>query len=113
MQVPGATRVITDPDTVQTPGVSEENSTLKDEDAVAVTVKDPLPTARLASGAKLIVWGSLEAVVEVKVAETPPIVSVVDTDMLANAEAVCRTHTVCPLLIVPAALVKVTPQLME
>ena len=46
-------------------------------------------------------------------AEPPPIIRLVVIVVLAAAAEVCRTHTVCPLLIVPAAFVKLPVQPME
>ena len=48
-----------------------------------------------------------------KVPLTPPMVSVVVTIVLGLAAAVCRTHTLCPGLIVPALPVKLPLQPIE
>jgi len=53
------------------------------------------------------------AVVDEKLAATPPMVSVVVVIAPAPAAAAWRTHTDCPLAIVPAAAVKVAVQPTE
>jgi hypothetical protein len=57
--------------------------------------------------------GVTAAVVLLKLPATPPMVSVVVTVLPGLAEAVCRTQTDCPGLMVAALLVKVPVQPIE
>ena len=53
------------------------------------------------------------SVIDVNTALSPPIVNVVFVDPLGNVDDVCRTHIVCPLLIVPGTFVKAAVQPTE
>src|SRR5688572_30162852 len=53
------------------------------------------------------------AVVELKVADTPPIVRTVCTLAAAELDALCRTQTVCPLATMPAPATNELPQPIE
>jgi hypothetical protein len=54
-----------------------------------------------------------EDVVDVNVPDTPPIVSVVETEAFGEAAEVWRTQTDCPAEIVPGADVNTAPQPIE
>jgi len=59
--------------------------------------------------------GGVALVVDVNVPDTPPTVSVVVVSVEGAEAAVCLTHTVCPLLIVPGVVENVSsaPQPIE
>ena len=56
MHVPVATKVTAVSETVQMPKVAEEKTTASDDDALALTEKEPLPNLRSAREVKVIVW---------------------------------------------------------
>jgi hypothetical protein len=56
VQVPADTRCTVAVLTVQTVGVSEENETVRPDDAVALTSKSGSPYVLLESALKVIVW---------------------------------------------------------
>jgi hypothetical protein len=75
-------------------------------DGEDVTVPEPVPARETASV-------NNEAVVEVKVPDTPPTVSVVETEVFCAAAEVWRTQTDWPEAIVPTAEVNTAPQPIE